>query len=244
MHSDSIPPMPAAGPAASKAPRPAKANAFKQELARAMEGAGPPATAAQLRPRAPAGSLAALLSVQAARPDAFRDRIALAEGSRQQYAIRNPSSGALGRYQFLPQALQDLGWQDASGAWTAAAARHGVSTDEQFLANPQAQEAAMTAYLARAEQQLSRNGALAQAGGAVTGLDGQAVPVTEAGLIAAAHRRGAGSVARYLAHRAVNPDAALSPYQRRAFASVEKRLRDFAEMPYAMASRGARTPAA
>lgn len=233
--------------AADKGPRPRKASAFKQELARAMEGAGPNAPAAQLRPRHAPVASATLLAAQAARPaaahrpDAFRDRIAAAEGSRQLYAVRNPASGALGRYQFTPQALQDLGWQDANGNWTATAARHGVTSDAQFLASPQAQEAAMTTYLARTEQQLSRNGALAQAGGTVRGLDGAEVPVTEAGLMAAAHRRGAGSVARYLAHRAQHPDAALTPHQRRAFASVEQRLRDFAALPYAVAGRRAGT---
>ncbi len=240
----------AAAPALHKGPAPAKGNAFKQAMARAMEGAGPDAPAA--RPsraiaRAQglaAGTASAALMLQASRAtaparrgDPFRDRIAVAEGSREQYAVRNPASGALGRYQFVPQALQDLGWKDASGAWTATAAAQGVTNEEQFLASPAAQEAAMTAYLARTEQQLSRNGALAQAGGSVPGLDGSTVPVTEAGLMAAAHRRGAGSVARYLAHRANTPDATLSPQQRQAFASVERRLRDFSEMPYAMASR-------
>ena len=72
----------------------------------------------------------------------------------------------------------------------------------------------MAAYRRRAEQQLDRNGSLARAGGSVTGLDGQAVPLTEAGLVAAAHRRGAGSVARYLAHRTSTPDAPLSQAER------------------------------
>ncbi len=242
-----------ASPALHKGAAPAKAHAFKQAMARAMEGAGPDAPAARpqrtttavARAHGPAASTAsAALMVQAhrhaapaRRADAFRDQIAAAEGSREQYAVRNPNSGALGRYQFIPQALQDLGWKDAGGQWTALAATHGVTSDEQFLANPAAQEAAMTTYLARTEMQLSRNGAMAQAGGSVPGLDGGAVPLTEAGLMAAAHRRGAGSVARYLAHRANTPDAALTPQQRQAFASVERRLRDFSEMPYAMASR-------
>jgi hypothetical protein len=244
--------------APDKGPRPAKANAFKQALARAMEGAGPdapparPQRSATARAQGQAASTAsAALMLQAGRgtpvrrADPFRDRIAAAEGSRELYGVRNPVSGALGRYQFVPQALQDLGWKDSGGTWTALAATHGVTSDEQFLANPAAQESAMTTYLARTEQQLSRNGALAQAGGSVQGLDGGAVPLTEAGLMAAAHRRGAGSVARYLAHRANTPDAALSPQQRQAFASVERRLRDFSEMPYAMASRrGGGTPAA
>jgi hypothetical protein len=162
--------------------RTAKANAFKQAMARAMEGAGPPA-----RLPTPAPRLA---------ENAFRARIAFAESSArapdQGLGARNPTSGALGRYQITPQALRDLGWQDAGGRWTALAARNGVRSEADFLASAPAQEAAMAAYLRRAEQQLDRNGSLARAGSTVTGLDGQAVPLTEAGLVAAAHRRGAG----------------------------------------------------
>ncbi len=207
--------------------RTAKANAFKQAMARAMEGARPPA-----RLPTPAPRLA---------ENAFRARIAFAESSArapdQGLGARNPTSGALGRYQITPQALRDLGWQDAGGQWTALAARNGVRSEADFLASGPAQEAAMAAYLRRAEQQLDRNGSLARAGSTVTGLDGQAVPLTEAGLVAAAHRRGAGSVARYLAHRTGTPDAPLSQADRSAFAAVEGRLRGFAALPYGLASR-------
>jgi hypothetical protein len=231
--------------------RPVKADVFKQAMARAMEGAGPPAAA----PPAPvlrasltasAGSAALALQAMPSRPAdaAFRDRIALLETNArapdQGLAARNPTSGALGRYQMTPQALLDLGWQDASGSWTALAARHGVHSTAEFLAAPAAQEGAMAAYLRRAEEQLDRNGSLARSGGAVPGLDGQAVPLTEAGLVAAAHRRGAASVARYLAHRTGTPEAALSPAQRSSFTAVERRLRDFAALPYALAARPAR----
>jgi len=178
----------------------------------------------------------------------FRDRIAALESSAGRgntgYAARNPSSGALGRYQITPQALHDLGWQDAAGRWTATAARHGVASEAEFLANPAAQETAMAAFLRRAEIQLDRNGSLARAGGEVTGLDGNAVRLTEAGLVAAAHRRGAGSVARYLAHRADTPDAPLSAAERRAFASVEARLRGFEAVSYTLAMRRPATPSA
>jgi hypothetical protein len=169
--------------------------------------------------------------------DRFRALIARLEsggaGAADQggYGARNPASGALGRYQMLPVALRDIGWQDAAGGWTAAAARHGVRSEAEFLASPAAQEAAMSAFLGRAEQQLSRNGSLARAGGTVAGLDGGGtVPLTEGGLVAAAHRRGAQSVARYLAHRTETPDAPLSAADRAAFAAVERRLRQLGEL--------------
>jgi hypothetical protein len=173
----------------------------------------------------------------------FRHRIAQAERSaehaRHGYGVRNPSSGALGRYQFLPNTLLDIGWKSADGRWTATAQRHGVSSEADFLANPQAQEAAMSAFLRRVEVQIERNGALARSGQAIRGLNGEEIALTDSGLVAAAHRRGSGMLARYLAHRTNTPDAPLSPRERTAFQQVERRLRDFGEVAYA----SMRTPA-
>lgn len=218
-----------------KPARPLKADGFKRAMAQALEGSRPPPAAPQ--------------KVGAAADSAFRARIARSETGATRagegYGARNPASGALGRYQFTPLALRDLGWRGASGGWTALAARHGVGSEAAFLASPAAQEAAMDAYLRRAEAQLSGNGSLARSGGSVTGMDGAPVPLTEAGLVAAAHRRGAGSVARYLAHRGAPPDGPLTAAERRAFAAVERRLRDFAELPHAVAAPpGRATPAA
>lgn len=79
-----------------------------------------------------------------------RDRIAALESAAAGWAARNPTSGALGRYQFVPVALQDIGWRDASGGWTDRAATHGVTSEDAFLAPPPgAQEAAVAAYLGR-----------------------------------------------------------------------------------------------
>ena len=220
-------------------------------LARALEGRGAPATPFQgapvpaARPAAPQASPASNTAAETT----FRARIAHAETgagrANEGYGARNAASGALGRYQLTPQALRDLGWQDGDGRWTGLAARHGVASDAEFLASRAAQEAAMGAYLRRAEAQLDRNGSLARSGSTVTGMDGTPVLLTEAGLVAAVHRRGAGSVARYLAHRGAPSDAAplLTAAERRAFAAVEQRLRDFAELRYAAATRsGGRAP--
>jgi hypothetical protein len=170
----------------------------------------------------------------------FRARIAEAERSAEHpgngYLQRNPASGALGRYQFVPVALQDIGWRDAEGGWTALAERHGVTSEEEFLASPAAQEAAMTAYLRRQEVLLERVGAMGAAGRSLPALEGGEVPVTPSGLVAAAHRRGAGAVARYVAHRSTTPEAPVPPEQRQAFTQVERRLRDFAEVQYGPAA--------
>ena len=175
---------------------------------------------------------------------AFRQRIAEAERSAEHandgYGLRNPASGALGRYQFLPIALRDIGWMDAAGAWTEAAQRHGVTDEAGFLASPAAQEAAMSAYLARQEAILDRGGTLGSVGTVIRGLDGQPIMLSEGALVAAAHRRGAGTLARYLTHRTETPDAPLTPAQRAAFESVEHRLRGFAEVAYASERPGNR----
>lgn len=95
----------------------------------------------------------------------------------------------------------------------------------------------MDGYLRRAATLLAANGALGHAGIVVPGIAGSQVPVSEAGLLAAAHRRGAGSVARYLSHRTDTPAAPLSANDQRAFAQVEKRLRDFADLPLPQVAR-------
>jgi hypothetical protein len=167
---------------------------------------------------------------------AFRQRIAEAERSAEHaqggYGLRNPRSGALGRYQMLPSTLQDLGWRNSAGAWTELAARHGVRSEADFLANQGAQETAMSMFLRRTETQLERNGAAARQGTTLRGIGGQDIALTEAGLVAAAHRRGAGMVARWLAHRSETPDAPLTAAQRSAFAQVERRLMDFGALAY------------
>ncbi len=239
------------GPAAKPGRAPPKADEFKRAVARAMERDGaPPAAAAPPRGPAPAAarppSAPRASAADGAGGAAFRARIARAETGAARagegYGARNAASGALGRYQITPQALRDLGWRDAGGGWTALAARRGVSSDAAFLANPAAQEAAMGAYLRRAEAQLGSNGSLARSGGTVTDLDGAPVPLTEAGLVAAAHRRGAGSVARYLAHRGAPPSDAppLTAAERRTFAAVERRLRELSGLSYAVAARPGR----
>jgi|GEM_PF-2433496 len=252
MTSPTAAPRPAA-PQPGPAARASKHRDFKPALARATSaavptprpvvqpavarGPAPDALPAIARPSVPLALQAPALRPWEAQTNAtFRQRIAEAERSaehqRDGYGLRNASSGALGRYQFLPIALRDIGWMDAAGGWTATAARHGATDEAAFLASPQAQEAAMTAYLARQETILDRMGMLASAGTTVAGLDGRPIALSEGALVAAAHRRGAGTLARYLAHRTQTPDAPLTPAQRIAFASIEHRLRGFTDVGF------------
>ncbi|UPY37849.1 hypothetical protein [Sediminicoccus sp. KRV36] len=218
---------------------------------------GSPQPAARTRAAAPGSFTVALAGAQEATPRIrgvalsgtggraweaapnaeFRQRIAQAERSaehaRDGYGVRNPHSGALGRYQFLPNSLLDLGWKNAQGGWTPLAERHGVRSEADFLASPAAQEAAMSHFLRRVEVQLDRNGVMTRQGGTVRGLNGAEIPLTEGGLVAAAHRRGSGMLARYLAHRTNTPEATLSARERSAFQAVERRLQDFGQVAYA-----------
>ncbi|MBP0464448.1 hypothetical protein J5Y09_11080 [Roseomonas sp. PWR1] len=233
---------PPARPGPAQAARPAPV--VQPAVARGPAPTPTPAVAVATAPAPGAMQAPALRPWEGLSNADFRQRIAEAERSaehaRDGYGLRNASSGALGRYQILPLALRDIGWMDASGAWTEAASRHGATDEESFLANPAAQEAAMSAFLARQETILDRNGSLAAAGTTITGLDGREIRLTEGALVAAAHRRGGGMLARYLAHRTETPDAPLTPAQRSAFASIEARLQSFGEVAYASERPGNR----
>jgi len=172
----------------------------------------------------------------------WREQIAAEETRRNDgdfgYGMRGqPGSSALGRYQLLRDPLIDAGWRDrVSGAWTLRARLAGVTSDAEFLASPTAQEAAFNDVMRVNERQLWANGAMGFNGQRVRGLRGGEVPITEAGLAAAAHREGARTVRRYLDHRAANLPAPLAVAGRRGdlsrFNEVERRLREFADTPY------------
>ncbi len=166
-HRDFKPALARATPSATPSPARSVPATVQPAVARGPAPVATPVIARTVVPRpavADAGSSAWASQVNAD----FRQRIAQAERSAEHaqdgYGLRNPSSGALGRYQFVPMALRDIGWMDADGGWTAAAARQGVTDEASFLASPAAQEAAMTAFLARQETILDRGGALAAVG--------------------------------------------------------------------------------
>ncbi|WP_149537649.1 hypothetical protein [Siccirubricoccus phaeus] len=168
----------------------------------------------------------------------WREQIAAEETQRTDgdfgYGARNPS-GALGRYQLQPNPLWDARWRDEHGNWTVRARAAGVSSEAEFLANPAAQEAALTDVMGRNEDQLRARGAYRFVGQDLPGLRGGPVPVTESGLAAAAHREGARTVSRYLEHRAAGQPIP-APVRGRGdlsrFNEVERRLRAFAVTPY------------
>jgi hypothetical protein len=174
---------------------------------------------------------------------AWREQIAAEETRRNDgdfgYGMRGqqPGSTALGRYQLLRDPLIDAEWRDrVTGAWTPRARAAGVTSDAEFLANPAAQEAAFNDVMRQNERQLRANGSTRLVGQQVPGLRDGPVPITDAGLAAAAHREGARTVRRYLDHRSANLPAPASIPGRRGdlsrFNEVERRLREFAGTPY------------
>ena len=131
---------------------------------------------------------------------AFLDAIARAERNAKGYAEVNPG-WAWGRYQMTRKALIDGGILDPeTEEWTGPLARKlGIESVKDFLASPLAQEEAFQAYLKRTETYLRNFGALAHLGRTIHGIKGK-ITISEGNLLAAAHRQGAGTVARYLDH--------------------------------------------
>lgn len=107
--------------------------------------------------------------------------------------------GYVGLFQFGEAALQDVGLyagdgtrkNDWTGRWTG---KYGIASLEEFLANPDAQVQAVTAYHAQVWNTLrKRYGADNYLGSTING-----ITITESGLVAAAHLVGAGNVGDWL----------------------------------------------
>jgi hypothetical protein len=117
---------------------------------------------------------------------------------------------------------------DRHGNWTG---KYGIHSQAEFLADPEAQEHALSDYLADNERQLRARGAFAQIGETINGLEDR-FTITRAGIMAAAHRYGAPSTRRYLnriaAHGYTSKGLDLSPRQR----AIETRLRTFSRASY------------
>ena len=112
----------------------------------------------------------------------------------------------------------------------------GVEGEEDFLASPLAQEEAFHAYLKRTEYYLRNYGALAHLGRTIDGTRGK-ITITEGNLLAAAHREGAGTVARYLDHLKRHnwrSDPSTVPPRElgKKFLQIETRLRTFQGIHY------------
>ncbi len=178
----------------------------------------------------------------------FREAISAAEAGDNPvppWDARNPGSTAIGRYQILKDAFVDAGLKDASGNWRAGNAL-GVKTDAEFLASQDAQNKAFDMIMARNDKQLKSNGAYNHIGKDVDGLKDK-FKITESGLLAAAHRQGAGAVRDYLVRMRENEwnsqkgldeiqNSDRNPQQIKsmmdAHKAIEQRLREFTNVPH------------
>jgi hypothetical protein len=79
----------------------------------------------------------------------FQSALIPLEGGAAGFGAVNQSTDALGAFQLTPAALQDAGFQNADGSWTAQAQAMGVNSQASFLSNPSAQLAADNAYNAK-----------------------------------------------------------------------------------------------
>lgn len=167
----------------------------------------------------------------------FADWIADAEGSKDNWGEVSTFSSALGRYQILSSGLVDIGLMRDSNTW----ALNGLPGREEFLASPALQNLAFAAFLKKKMRVLENLGLTDFVGQEVQGIV-ETFELTEAGLLAAAHREGEGRVKQYLEHLAANkwvsdPDTfpttliASDREMDEAFKAIETRLRLFSTIP-------------
>jgi len=130
----------------------------------------------------------------------FLNDLAARESSGNYRAIN--SYGYLGKYQFGEAALIDLGYykpddtkrnkriNDWKGKWTG---KDGIYSVKDFLENPTVQEKAIREWMALLWKRIKQRGLDKYVGQEIDG-----IPITESGLLAAAHLKGVGALDKYL----------------------------------------------
>lgn len=119
--------------------------------------------------------------------DAFLNKLGYYE-SGNNYTVTN-HYGYLGRWQIGTQALQDIGFMDSGGNWTALANSLGVYSKEDFLHTPAAQDYAIRLLDKKIWSYIQYLG-----DDQYIGTQFRGITVTLSGLVAAAHLVGAGGV--------------------------------------------------
>jgi peptidoglycan hydrolase-like protein with peptidoglycan-binding domain len=169
----------------------------------------------------------------------FRAEIAAREsridGYRQIGKLKDGTEFAWGKYQMTESALIDAGLKNKAGEWTGSM---GVKSKDDFLNSPEIQEKALEKLMAKNERRIESKGIPEIYGNKIEGLRGT-IEITEAGVMAAAHRRGATAVIAYLDHIKSNGWTSRAPNASEtgasnfpadkdaAFRAIETRLREF-----------------
>jgi RHS repeat-associated protein len=126
----------------------------------------------------------------------FLDKLAMKESS-DNYTARNGIY--LGRYQLGDLALQDAGFKDSNNNWTELAkTAYNVNTNEAFLNNPQAQDAAIRSYHKKVWGYIKSYNLTKYIGQDATFNDEKlGFTVTESGLLAGSHLVGVGGARKF-----------------------------------------------
>lgn len=133
----------------------------------------------------------------------YLDAIGFRESSNRYDLINR--FGFMGRYQIGKPALRDIGWMNGN-EWTAEAAEYGVASQEDFLANPAAQDAAIELYHQTLWRYLANYGMTEYIGQTYQGIE-----ITASGLIAGAHLVGAKGLSDAIKNDEVITDANKTP---------------------------------
>lgn len=129
-----------------------------------------------------------------------REVIGVESAGSGTYSALNSTSGAAGAYQFMPVAIVDIGYGSYTGGgrgwsgvtWTSLASP--VSSLDSFLANPGVQDRAIADFTKLLWRRMaSSGGVMSEIGKTING-----VPITEGGMISAAHFLGAGGAASFV----------------------------------------------
>ena len=143
---------------------------------------------------------------------------------------------ALGRYQMRRDVLIENGLMTQYEEWTG---KYGIRSWQDFLNNPQAQEAALVDWSESTDRYIRARHA-SHLNRQITGIKAD-IAVTESGLAAAIHKEGPGGVSAYFRwldrhgwnsrdHQA-EMQSLRSPV-RDSFLAIETRLREFQNIPY------------
>lgn len=119
--------------------------------------------------------------------DDFLNELGFRESSNNYAAVNRYNY--LGRYQLGKMGLQEAGFMDENGGWTALANSYGIYSQADFLTCPEGQDAAVRAYHQRTCYYIRVMGMDAYVGSTYCGVE-----VTPSGLLAACHLVGIGSM--------------------------------------------------
>lgn len=135
--------------------------------------------------------------------------------STDNYSSDQNNGEHLGAYQLSPAALQDAGFQDRNGNWTALAQSFGVKSTSDFLASNNAQDFAFERFTAKNWQYLAQHKSYID-----SSVDG--IYITEPGLLAGAHLVGYRQVEEFLSTQGAvvpkdgsNPPVPVTSYLKR-----------------------------